>query len=100
MARYRRSWKRALGLFVATLWGAAIFSLASDQNNTGHVALYAAAVVAIPALLPWLILAAIALRMLEPPVLGTWMKANWCGSLISMPGTENERATLQPEDRP
>jgi signal transduction histidine kinase len=74
-----------------TFWGAAIFSLASDQNNTGHIALYAAAVVAIPALVPWLILALTALQRsrlhatlglefpsaLRPASRGSWPFGPW-----------------------
>jgi signal transduction histidine kinase len=38
------------------LWGAALFSVSTEDNNPGHIALYVAAVLVIPAVLPWLVL--------------------------------------------
>ncbi len=38
------------------VWGAAILSVTAQDNNTGHVALYAATILVIPAVLPWLLL--------------------------------------------
>jgi signal transduction histidine kinase len=43
-------------------WGAAIFTLSTDENNVGHVALYAASLLVIPAVLPWLVLGQTALQ--------------------------------------
>jgi len=70
--------------FVA--WAAAILAITANDNNAGHIALYAAAILVIPLVLPWLVFGQTALQRsrlhatlglefpaaLRPASLGPW----------------------------